>query len=231
MTYAFSLFNGVMLLGQNAAGLERGVQGQRDVLLDPRPAATAVASYGLVEDMEYSWTLRIAGEKIVFQPDVVGLRGDARLGRARPRRISAGAGSSAGARSGRSTWARCCSSQPARLVGKSRLGLRIDHPLDGVARVHLCRRSLAFDAIACFALAGSNHPSCAACLLGCCGVFMTASLAASMRFRRSWRCGCPWRYLSSIVLFPVYVGWKFCDLAWAAGPSSGFAPTRARPRS
>ena len=27
-------------------------------------------SYGLVEDMEYSWTLRVAGEQILFRPDV-----------------------------------------------------------------------------------------------------------------------------------------------------------------
>ena len=43
MTYAFSLFNGVMQLGQNALGCERGLQGQRNVLFDPRSAAAAVA--------------------------------------------------------------------------------------------------------------------------------------------------------------------------------------------
>ena len=42
MTYAFSMFNGVMQLGQNALGSKRGLQGQRHVLLDPRPAPQAL---------------------------------------------------------------------------------------------------------------------------------------------------------------------------------------------
>ena len=70
MTYAFSLFNGVMQLGQNALGSSAGFKGNGMCFSTRGLHRRPWRSYGLVEDMEYSWTLRVAGEKILFLPDV-----------------------------------------------------------------------------------------------------------------------------------------------------------------
>jgi len=70
MEYSFSLINGVRLLGQNALGLSASLCGNGMCLstrgLRRRPWQT----YGLVEDLEYSWQLRVQGEMIVFAPEV-----------------------------------------------------------------------------------------------------------------------------------------------------------------
>ena len=70
MTYAFSLYQrrdaagpkrlGLVVRGSRAMGCAFRRRGLRR-----RPWR----SYGLVEDMEYSWTLRVAGEKILFLPE------------------------------------------------------------------------------------------------------------------------------------------------------------------
>ena len=70
MTYAFSLFNGVMQLGQNALGSSAGFKGNGMCFSTRGLRRRPWKSYGLVEDMEYSWTLRVAGEKILFLPEV-----------------------------------------------------------------------------------------------------------------------------------------------------------------
>jgi len=70
LAYSFSLINGVRLLGQNALGLSAGLCGNGMCMsirgLRRRPWQT----YGLVEDLEYSWQLRVQGETIVFAPEV-----------------------------------------------------------------------------------------------------------------------------------------------------------------
>jgi cellulose synthase/poly-beta-1,6-N-acetylglucosamine synthase-like glycosyltransferase len=70
MTYAFSLFNGVMLLGENALGTSAGFVGNGMCLSTRGLRRRPWCSFGLNEDMEYSWVLRIAGEKIAFQSEV-----------------------------------------------------------------------------------------------------------------------------------------------------------------
>ncbi len=70
MAYAFSLINGVMLLGQGALGTSGGLRGNGMCFSTRGLRRRPFASYGLVEDMEYSWTLRIVGETIAFQPSV-----------------------------------------------------------------------------------------------------------------------------------------------------------------
>jgi cellulose synthase/poly-beta-1,6-N-acetylglucosamine synthase-like glycosyltransferase len=68
MTYAFSLINGVMLLGQSALGTSGGFRGNGMCFTTRGLRRRPYTSYGLVEDMEYSWTLRVSGEKIAFEP-------------------------------------------------------------------------------------------------------------------------------------------------------------------
>src|SRR4029077_17131138 len=65
-TYAFSLFNGVIPLGQNALGSSAGFRGNGMCFSSRGLRRRPWRSYGLVEDMEYSWTLRVSGEKIRF---------------------------------------------------------------------------------------------------------------------------------------------------------------------
>ena len=69
MTYAFSLMNGVLLLGQGALGASAGLRGNGMCFSTRGLRRVPFTSYGLVEDMEYSWTLRVAGETITFRPE------------------------------------------------------------------------------------------------------------------------------------------------------------------
>ena len=68
MTYAFGLANGVWLSGSDQLGLSVGLKGNgmcfRARALDRFPWQV----YGLVEDMEYAWALRVAGARVRFQP-------------------------------------------------------------------------------------------------------------------------------------------------------------------
>jgi hypothetical protein len=68
MTYAFSLFNGVWLLGQERLGLAVGLKGNGMCLSSRGLARFPWRAYGLTEDLEFSWALRIAGERIHFLP-------------------------------------------------------------------------------------------------------------------------------------------------------------------
>jgi cellulose synthase/poly-beta-1,6-N-acetylglucosamine synthase-like glycosyltransferase len=69
MTYAFSLFNGVWLLGQDRIGLAVGLKGNGMCLSTRGLARFPWRAYGLTEDLEFSWTLRVAGERIHFLPE------------------------------------------------------------------------------------------------------------------------------------------------------------------
>ncbi len=67
MTYAFSLFNGVAPLGLCALGSSAGFRGNGMCFSTRGMRRRPWKSYGLVEDMEYSWSLRTAGEHIAFE--------------------------------------------------------------------------------------------------------------------------------------------------------------------
>ncbi len=69
MTYAFSLVNGVALFGQNAIGLSAGFRGNGMCFSTEGLRRFPFRVYGLVEDIEYSWELRIAGESVTFVPE------------------------------------------------------------------------------------------------------------------------------------------------------------------
>jgi cellulose synthase/poly-beta-1,6-N-acetylglucosamine synthase-like glycosyltransferase len=71
MAYAFSLVNGVMLLGQSALGLSAGLRGNGMCLSIKGLRRVPWTSHGLTEDLEYSWSVRIAGGRIAFAPDAV----------------------------------------------------------------------------------------------------------------------------------------------------------------
>ncbi len=66
MNYAFSLFNGVALKGQNAIGASACFRGNGMCFSVRGLRRRPWKSYGLVEDLDYSWSIRIAGEYIKF---------------------------------------------------------------------------------------------------------------------------------------------------------------------
>jgi cellulose synthase/poly-beta-1,6-N-acetylglucosamine synthase-like glycosyltransferase len=70
LTYSFSLINGVMPLGKTRLGRSAGFTGNGMCFSAAGLRRLPWQSHGLVEDMEFSWAARIAGEKIVFLPDV-----------------------------------------------------------------------------------------------------------------------------------------------------------------
>jgi hypothetical protein len=68
MTYAFSLYNGVWLLGQDRLGLGVSLKGNGMCFSTRGLARFPWRAHGLTEDLEFSWRLRIAGERIHFLP-------------------------------------------------------------------------------------------------------------------------------------------------------------------
>jgi len=205
MTHAFSLYNGVMLLGQNALGTSAGLRGNGMCLAVRGLRRRPWTCYGLVEDMEYSWTLRIAGEKIAFEPEasVYG----AMLGSAGPgvanqrRRWEFGRGEIRNKYLGPllksdqiSRWEKMLAACELTLPSMS-----------GLASLYLLL--VVFDAITSISPPVSALPILRGLLISC-SILMTVSLLAyaispfaALRL--------PWRFISSIAFFPVYVTWKF----------------------
>ena len=71
MAYAFSLINGVTLQGQTAIGLSAALRGNGMCLSTGGLGRVPWHAHGLAEDLEYSWTVRIAGGRIAFDRDAV----------------------------------------------------------------------------------------------------------------------------------------------------------------
>jgi len=69
MTYAFSLVNGVGPLGHYRLGFSSPLNGNGMCFTVRGLDRVPWKSYGLVEDYEYSWVVRMAGERIAFLPD------------------------------------------------------------------------------------------------------------------------------------------------------------------
>jgi len=69
MAYGFSLINGVTLAGQNALGFSAGLRGNGMCISTNGLRRVPWQARGLAEDLEYSWTVRIAGERIFFIKD------------------------------------------------------------------------------------------------------------------------------------------------------------------
>ena len=68
MTYALSLINGVWTMGQDSLGLGATLRGNGMCFARRGLARHPWRSHGLTEDMEFSWMLRLAGERVRFLP-------------------------------------------------------------------------------------------------------------------------------------------------------------------
>ena len=67
MAYAFSLINGVTLAGQMALGVGAALRGNGMCLSTSGLRRVPWQAHGLAEDLEYSWMVRINGERIAFE--------------------------------------------------------------------------------------------------------------------------------------------------------------------
>jgi cellulose synthase/poly-beta-1,6-N-acetylglucosamine synthase-like glycosyltransferase len=204
MTYALSLYNGVMQIGQNALGSSAGFKGNGMCFTTRGLRRMPWKSYGLVEDMEYSWMLRIAGEKIAFLPEVsvyatmLGSGGTAaanqrrrwEFGRAEIRNKFLGSM----LRSPKLGWfektlAACELTIPSMAL---------------LALIYVCVAGV--DAVAWSQMNGAQLTVLGGFLLTS-AVFLTMSLAIyAMSPFLVLRL--PLRYLSSTLLFPLYLAWK-----------------------
>jgi cellulose synthase/poly-beta-1,6-N-acetylglucosamine synthase-like glycosyltransferase len=204
LTYALSLFNGVMQLGQNALGSSAGFKGNGMCFSTRGLRRRPWRSYGLVEDMEYSWTLRVAGEKIVFLP-AVSVYG-----------AMLGSGGTAAANQ-RRRWEFGRHDIRKKYLGPLLRSNELGWAEKALSAFELTIPSMAvlatiyvvvvgLDVIAWSATRGSIHSVPRAYLVAS-GVFMTIGLTAYaispflvMRL--------PLRYLWSVLLFPFFVCWK-----------------------
>jgi cellulose synthase/poly-beta-1,6-N-acetylglucosamine synthase-like glycosyltransferase len=204
MTYAFSLFNGVMLLGQDALGVSAGFRGNGMCFSTRGLRRRPWRSYGLVEDMEYSWTLRVAGERIAFQPDV-SVQG-----------VMPSSGGQAAANQ-RRRWEFGRSEIRKKYLTKLLQSDRVGWWEKMVSACELTMPSMAWllslylvvtvlDAWALGAWGFGQSPV-AGWTLFACSLLMTVSLGA-YAVAPFLTMSLPWRYLSSLTFFPVYLGWK-----------------------
>jgi cellulose synthase/poly-beta-1,6-N-acetylglucosamine synthase-like glycosyltransferase len=198
------MFNGVMQLGQNALGSSASFKGNGMCFSTHGLRRRPWKSYGLVEDMEYSWTLRVAGEKILFVPHasvygaMLGSGGTAaanqrrrwEFGRGEIRRKFLGSL----LRSHQLGWS-------DKVLSTCELTIP---SMAAVAMIYLVVVGL--DVILWLMTTHSTHSVMRACL-GASASVMTLGLTVyaispflAMRL--------PLRYVSTILLFPFYVGWK-----------------------
>jgi cellulose synthase/poly-beta-1,6-N-acetylglucosamine synthase-like glycosyltransferase len=68
MTYAFSLANGVWMLGLDRLGLSVGLKGNGMCFSSAGLRRVPWKAHGLVEDMEFALMLRVLGERVHFEP-------------------------------------------------------------------------------------------------------------------------------------------------------------------
>jgi cellulose synthase/poly-beta-1,6-N-acetylglucosamine synthase-like glycosyltransferase len=68
LTCALGLFNGAWLLGQDRLGLGANFRGNGMCLSTRGLARHPWRAHGLVEDQEFGWSLRLAGERVRFVP-------------------------------------------------------------------------------------------------------------------------------------------------------------------
>jgi cellulose synthase/poly-beta-1,6-N-acetylglucosamine synthase-like glycosyltransferase len=224
MTYAFSLFNGVMQVGQTALGSSAGLRGNGMCFSTRGLKRRPWACYGLVEDMEFSWTLRVSGEQIAFEPAsrvygaMVGSGGKAaanqrrrwEFGRSEVRRTFAGPLLHSD-RIGR--W--------EKLLSLCELTIP---PMGPLLSLYLI---LAILDLVGFVATPPDATAVRWLLLGC-GALMGASVGLyAMSPFLAMRL--PWRFARSLALVPAYIGWK--TLVNLRGRPKGWVRTARESRS
>jgi cellulose synthase/poly-beta-1,6-N-acetylglucosamine synthase-like glycosyltransferase len=204
LTYSFSLFNGVRPLGKARLGMSAAFTGNGMCFSVRGLKRVPWRSHGLVEDMEYSWAVRIAGEKIVFLPDVsvygamlasggvaaAGQRRRWEFGRRETRRMLFGP---------------LLRSNRHRFWEKALMVCELTMPSLAALVVAYAAVVLA-DGLLMLGAPSSASPSFRPVLLGCVALMTTAlALYAMTPFVRL---RLPWRYALNVFSFPVYLIWR-----------------------
>jgi cellulose synthase/poly-beta-1,6-N-acetylglucosamine synthase-like glycosyltransferase len=218
MTYAFSLFNGVMPSGLTALGSSAGLRGNGMCFSTRGLQRRPFACYGLSEDMEFSWMLRVAGETIAFEPSA----------RVYGAMVSSGGSAAAGQRRrwefGRSEVRRKYLG-PLLRSGAIALGDKVLSILEISIPPMGTLLSIYMGLMVLDLLAARFGP--AAAFFGWtplwCGAIMTAAVAlyAVSPFVAM---GLPWTYAKTLVRTPVYFGWK--AMVRLAGRPTGWVRTQ-----
>ena len=205
LTYAFSLFNGVMPLGKAQLGMSAAFTGNGMCFSVQGLRRVPWRSHGLVEDMEFSWGVRIAGEKIVFLPDV-SVYGA----------MLAGGGVAAAGQRRRWEFGRRETSRKflGPMLGSKRLRfwekafLFCELTMPSLAALVMSYAALLLaDGLLLLGAALPANPIFRAVLLGCLAI-MTIALAL-YAITPFLRLRLPWRYALNVISFPIYLIWKF----------------------
>lgn len=212
MAYAFSLFNGVMLLGQSALGLSAGFRGNGMCISTRGLQRVPWTTYGLVEDMEYSWTVRLAGGQIAFLPTerVMG--------------VMLGQGGRAAA-SQRQRWESGRVQVKRKFTGPMLRSPRLGWLEKLTALIELTIPPLVFLASLCVLLVLANlalvvlSPPGATASAALIGLSLVSVLAIGIHAAAPFLAfGLPWHYLLVFPYVPIYALWKFV-LAFKGRPT------------
>jgi cellulose synthase/poly-beta-1,6-N-acetylglucosamine synthase-like glycosyltransferase len=205
MTYAFGLFNGVLPLGLNALGISTGFRGNGMCFSTRGLRRKPWRSYGLVEDMEFSWALRIDGETIAFEPDAA-VRGEM---------LGSGGQAAANQRRrwefGRNDVRRKYLPlvvRSDRLKGWEKLVSACELMMPSMAGIlMLFLIVVGLDVLAVWSSSGTAELAAFRWLLVSCAWFMTIVLGL-YAMAPFWAMRLSWSYLPSLAYFPFYLGWK-----------------------
>ncbi len=204
MTYAFALINGIWLAGQERLGLGCALRGNGMVLSWKGLQRHPWQAYGLAEDLEFSWHLRLAGERIGFVPEA----------RIYSEIIT---GNEAASKAQRLRW------EKGRAEAKKTFAARIDAGSDSRLRKWLFASDLNMPPLSRFAVYsyGCWFLALAACLLSRTTLqfALAGALLGAQTFFLSmfkiylmlpfFTLGLPWRYLKALTKAPLYMAWKF----------------------
>jgi cellulose synthase/poly-beta-1,6-N-acetylglucosamine synthase-like glycosyltransferase len=218
MTYAFSLFNGVMMLGLTALGSSAGLRGNGMCFSTRGLRRRPWASYGLSEDMEFSWMLRLGGESIAFEP----------LSRVYGAMVTTGGSAAASQRRrwefGRSEVRR---NYLMPLIRAGRIGL--GDKLLSVLELSFPPMALLLSAFAALValdlltiLSVPATTSVVWWMLVSCGAIMTVAIGL-YTVSPFVAMALPWQYAKALVRAPAYIVWKV--LVRLAGRPAGWVRT------
>jgi cellulose synthase/poly-beta-1,6-N-acetylglucosamine synthase-like glycosyltransferase len=204
LTFAFSLFNGVIPLGQARLGLSGVFKGNGMCLSVRGLRRVPWHCHGLVEDMEYSWVLRLAGEHVSFRPDVsvhgemLAAGGEAAMNQRRRWEFGR-------AETRRKFLAPLLRSTRVSLWNKMFGVCELTMPTTG-SFVVLCAGVLAIDLLYVLGLLSPPLLLLRPLLIVFCGLI---TLTLGLYFISPFvAMRLPWRYALSVGAFPIYYLWK-----------------------
>ena len=205
MTYAFGLFNGIWLAGQDALGLGCSLRGNGMAFAWNALSRQPWRAYGLAEDLEFSWHLRVASEKVRFVPEakVFGeiISGNEKASKAQRLRWE----------KGRAELKKAFAASVRQMaVPRLRKWLLLsDLKMPPLSRWMIFTVLSWALSLAAMIVSQGNLPV----LLGGALIFALNSIALvyfllylSLPFSKL---NLPWRYLSALSKAPFYIGWKF----------------------